>query len=55
MQVAAQPDVSAVIRRLLTMRDVELFLRNPAALNIAVGEHASVVIYTRGFIDMSGI
>lgn len=38
MQVAAQPDVSAVIRRLLTMREVELFLRNPAALNITAGE-----------------
>ena len=31
--------MTALIRRLLTTRDdVELYLRNPAALNIAVGE-----------------
>ncbi|GAX83351.1 hypothetical protein CEUSTIGMA_g10776.t1 [Chlamydomonas eustigma] len=39
VQVAAQPDVTAVIRRMLSTRDeVELFLRNPAALNIAAGD-----------------
>ena len=37
-QVAVHPDVTALIRRLLTTReDVELYLRVPATFNIAAG------------------